>query len=112
MAAVLTLGSLYGIEIKTSFCCPTDFWSWRIDARNIADYRRYKSRWWRHTGLHVWLGNDGGLYGIVALGELTPEEFIEAFGSRWPVTLWSIEQDDLRDEVYAAMWPGWIAKYS
>lgn len=102
-------GSPYGIEIKTSFCDPADFWSWRIEARNVLDYRRRTSRWWRECCLHVWLANDGILHGIVALGGLTLEEFIDTFGSRWPTTLRSIGQENLQNEVYAATRPGQIA---
>src|SRR4051812_43456248 len=80
-------GNLYAIEIETPFCCPADFWSWRIEARNLIDYRRRSSRWWQRSGLHVWLGNDGGLRGIAALGELMPEEFMDAFNSHWQTTL-------------------------
>lgn len=102
-------GGLYGIEIKTSFGGPADFWSWRIEARNVLDYRRRTSRWWRECCLHVWLANDGSLHGIVALGGLTLEEFIDTFGSRWPTTLRSIGQENLQNEVYAASRPGQIA---
>jgi hypothetical protein len=38
-------GSLYGIEIKTFFGGPADFWSWRIEVHNVFDYRRRTSRW-------------------------------------------------------------------
>jgi hypothetical protein len=100
---------LYGIEIKTSFDGPANFWSWRIEARNVFDYRRRTSRWWRECCLHVWLGNDGGLLGIAALGGLIQEKFITAFGSRWPTTLRLIEPKDLPNEVYAASRPGQIA---
>jgi hypothetical protein len=88
-------GGLYAIEIKAAFR-PVSFSSWRIEARNVFDYRRRTSRWWQRSVLHVWLSNDGGLHGIVALGELTPEEFLDAFGSRWLTTLRFIRPNGLR----------------
>jgi len=59
--------------------------------------------------MQVWLGQDGRVRGIVALGSITPEEFSEAF-ARWEPRLRRIGPEELTDEVYAAMRPGVIAE--
>ncbi|HEV2603345.1 MAG TPA: hypothetical protein VGU24_06765 [Microvirga sp.] len=79
---------------------PTDFRSWRIQVRNLLDYRRRACRWWREVGLWLWLSADGQVLGIVSLGAVTEEEFIEAVGRRWPVKLTHISIEDLRSEAY------------
>ena len=72
------------------------------------DYRRQESRWWRDLGLWGWLGSDGHVRGIVNLGSVLEDEFLRAFGRRWPTTFRTIEVQDVRNEVYLAMRPGII----
>jgi hypothetical protein len=99
---------LHGVKFSTHLT-PKEFHSWRIAARNIIDHRRRQCRWWHGVQMQVWLGADGQVRGVGALGSITPEEFIEAF-SRWQPTLRRIAPEEVTDEVYAAMRPGVIAK--
>jgi hypothetical protein len=59
--------------------------------------------------MQVWLGADGRVRGVVCLGSITSEEFIQAF-SRWQPTLRRIGEEEHADEVYAAVRPDVIAK--
>jgi hypothetical protein len=93
------------IELAPSLA---DFWSWRVEARNVVDYRRRTDRWWRDLALSVWLNQDGMMRGIVALGPVTPNEFLTVF-SRWPTALRPITPSSLRDEVYAVVQPSRLA---
>jgi hypothetical protein len=93
------------IELAPSFA---DFWSWRVEVRNLVDYRRRTDRWWRDLALNVWLNQDGVVRGIVALGSVTPDEFLAVF-SRWPTALRPITPSTLREEVYAIVQPSRLA---
>jgi hypothetical protein len=42
---------------------------------------------------------------VVALGSITENEFMNALGSRWPITLRQINPDALPDELYAVVHP-------
>ncbi|WP_262266036.1 hypothetical protein [Microvirga yunnanensis] len=92
--------NLFVVEIKLALSSFADFWSWRVEARNIVDYRRRTDRWWRDLALNVWLNQDAMMRGIVALGPVTPDEFLAAF-TRWSTALRPITPSTLRDEVYA-----------
>lgn len=96
------------VEIELARSSLADFWSWRVEARNVVDYRRRIDRWWRDLAVSVWLNHDGVMRGIVALGSVTPDEFLAVF-SRWPTTLRSIAPSALRDEVYAIVQPSRLA---
>jgi hypothetical protein len=85
-----------------------DFWSWRVEVRNVVDYRRRTDRWWRDLALNVWLNQEGMVRGIVALGPVTPDEFLSVF-SRWPTALRPITPSTLRGEVYAIVQPSRLA---
>jgi hypothetical protein len=100
--------NLYLVEIELAKSSFADFWSWRIDVRNVVDYRRRTDRWWRDLVLSVWLNQDGMIRGIVALGPVTPDEFLEVF-SRWPSALWAITPSVLRDEIFAIVQPSRLA---
>jgi hypothetical protein len=54
------------------------------------------------------LSQDGVMRGIVALGAVTPDEFLAAF-ARWPTALRPITPSILRDEVYAIVQPSQVA---
>jgi hypothetical protein len=92
------------VEIKLALSSFADFWSWRVEARNVVDYRRRTDRWWRDLALNVWLNQDGMMRGVVALGPVTDDEFLAAF-SRWPTALRPITPSSLRDEVYTIVQP-------
>jgi hypothetical protein len=96
------------VEIKLAPSSFADFWSWRVEARNVVDYRRRIGRWWRDLTLNVWLNQDSMVRGIVALGPVTPDEFLAVF-SRWPTALRAITQSSLRDEIYAIVQPSQLA---
>ena len=96
------------VEIKLALSSFADFWSWRVEARNVVDYRRRTNRWWRDLALNVWLNQDGTMRGIVALGPVTPGEFLAAF-SRWSTALRPITPSTLRDEVYVIVQPSQLA---
>jgi hypothetical protein len=100
--------NLHVVEIGIGTSHVSDFHSWRIEARNLIDYRRRTSRWWCESGLHVWLAHDSRLLGVVTLGSVTAEEFILAFTSRWPTALRPISSDNLRNEIFGAVRPGVI----
>jgi|tagenome__1003787_1003787.scaffolds.fasta_scaffold19546896_1 hypothetical protein len=76
----------------------------RIATRNLINHQRRQCRWWRGISLYCWLGQDGRVRGIVALGSITSEEFEEAF-RRWEPDLKRIAEEELANEVYAAMGP-------
>jgi hypothetical protein len=94
------------IEIDAAIASTADFRKWRIEARNILDCRRRESRWWRDTGLWVWRQNCGQVRGIIGLGSVLSNEFMEAFDRRWPTTLRSIAASDLKSEIVGAILPG------
>jgi hypothetical protein len=100
--------NLYLVEIELGPSSFADFWSWRVEVRNVADYRRRMGRWWREFALNVWLNQNGMVRGIVALGPVTPDEFLAVF-SRWPTALRPITPSTLRDEVYAIVQPSRLA---
>jgi hypothetical protein len=100
--------NLRAVEIDIAPSSMADFWSWRIEARNVIDYRRRTNRSWRHCGLIVWSGADHKLRGIVFLGAVAPVDFLVAF-SRWPTTLRPIDPAVLRDTIYVIVKPGSIA---
>jgi hypothetical protein len=100
--------NLFVVEIELTTSVLADFWFWRIEARNVVDYRRRTDRWWREFALSVWLNQDGMIRGIVALGPVTPDEFLAVF-SRWPTALRPLTPSTLRDEVYATVEPSRLA---
>jgi hypothetical protein len=99
--------NFYVIEIALEPSSFADFWAWRVEVRNVVDYRRRTDRWWRDLALNVWLNRDGMMRGIVALGPVTPDEFLAVF-SRWPTALWPITPSTLRDEIYAIVQPSQV----
>jgi hypothetical protein len=98
---------LHAVKFETAFS-PTEFHSWRIAARNLIDHQRRVSRWWRGVSLHCWLGADGRVRGIVALGSITPEECNEAFG-RWEPDLRRIGPEEVAGVVLEVVRPGVVA---
>jgi hypothetical protein len=96
------------VEIKLEPSSFADFWARRVEVRNVVDYRRRTDRWWRDLAVSVWLSQDGMMRGIVALGAVTPDEFLAAF-ARWPTALRPITPSTLRDEVYAIVQPSQVA---
>jgi hypothetical protein len=100
--------NLYAVEIDIAPTSPADFSTWRIEARNVIDYRRRTNRWWRNCGLTVWLGADQRLRGIVFLGPVALVEFLAAF-SRWQTTLRPVDPAVLRETIYSIVRPGMIA---
>jgi hypothetical protein len=72
---------LFAVTFNTNLS-HEQFRSWRTAARNLVDYQRRESRWWRGVSMQVWLGTDGRLRGVVSLDAITPEEFAEAL-RRW-----------------------------
>lgn len=60
-------------------------------------------------GMWIWLSHDASVRGIVTLGSLTEEEFIAAFGSKWPTTIQPVEARLLRQHIYHAMRPEIVA---
>jgi hypothetical protein len=99
---------LYAVEIDIALLSPAGFWSWRVEVRNVIDYRRRTNRWWRNCGLNVWLGADQRLRGIVFLGPVAPVDFLAAF-SRWQTTLRPVDPTVLRETIYSIVRPGMIA---
>ena len=100
--------NLCAVEIELAQSSFADFWSWRVEVRNVVDYRRRTDRWWRNLALSVWLNQDGMMRGIVALGPVTPDEFLAAF-ARWPTALRPITPSTLRDDIYAIVQPSRVA---
>lgn len=96
---------IFAVTIATSLADATQFSSWRKTARNLIDYRRRSSNWWRDTGMWLWLSRDTSVRGILTLGALTEDEFIAAFDRRWPTTIQPIEVKLLREHIYYAMRP-------
>ncbi len=97
---------LFAVTIAPTLSAQINFRSWRIQVRNLVDYRRQKSKWWRHLGFWNWLGSDGHVRGIVSLGSVLEDEFLRAFSQRWPTTLKPIDVETVRNEIYFAMRPG------
>ena len=100
--------NLCAVETELAESSFADFWSWRVEVRNVVDYRRRTDRWWRDLALSVWLNQDGMMRGIVALGPVTPDEFLAVF-SRWPTALRPITPSTLRDDIYAIVQPSRVA---
>jgi len=100
--------NLHAVEIDIASTSPADFSTWRIEARNVIDYCRRTSRWWRHCGLIVWLGADHKLRGVVFLGSVAPVDFLAAF-SRWPTTTRPMSPALLREAIHGFVKPGMIA---
>ena len=98
---------LHAVKFSTHLS-PTEFHSWRIAARNIIDHQRRQCRWWRGVQMQVWLGADGRVRGIVALGSITSGEFTEAFG-RWEPSLRRIGPEEVAGVVFEAVRPGVVA---
>ncbi|MDF2970552.1 MAG: hypothetical protein K0R61_1002 [Microvirga sp.] len=99
---------LHAVNFRTALY-PGEFRCWRVSVRNLIDHQRRSSNWWRGVSMHVWLGQDGRVRGVVALDAIMAEEFEEAF-RRWPPTMRRIAPEELADEVYAAVRPGVIAE--
>ncbi|MBL0406827.1 hypothetical protein JKG68_23055 [Microvirga aerilata] len=99
---------LFAITFTPTLTSQADFRSWRIQVRNVLDYRRRESRWWRDVGLWGWLNADGHIKGIASLGAILEDEFLHAFGRRWPTTLRAIDEKELRNEVYFSVRPSMI----
>jgi hypothetical protein len=100
---------LFAVTLAPTLTSHTDFRSWRVQSRNLVDHQRRGSRWWRDLGLWVWLNADGHIKGIVSLSVLE-DEFLRAFGRRWPTTVRAIDEKELRNEVYFAVRPSVIAQ--
>jgi hypothetical protein len=100
---------LHAVEIEVPISTLADFWTWRVQARNIVDYSRRACQWWRDVSLCVWLCEDGRIRGLVSLGSIAPEEFLGAVGRRWPTTLRAIDPTKVREEIYGVIRPGQIA---
>lgn len=102
-------GKLYAVQIDLTPSSLADFWRWRAEVRNLINYRRRESRWWRSVGMQVWLCYDGKLRGITNLGSLMETEFLGPFTRRWLTTLRSIDPSDLRREIASIVHPNMIA---
>jgi hypothetical protein len=87
-----------------------EFVRWRGRVRNAFEHRRRASSYFKGTGVWLWLQNDGSVRGIVSLGAVTADEFVAAFGRRWPITLKPIDVAAVRDQVYYITRPGIIAE--
>lgn len=99
-------GKLFVFEAGLPSPSLADFWNFRVEARNLIDYRRRSDCWWREFLLHSWFCRDGIVRGIGSLGSLTPAEVSEAFQTRWPTTLRAISPDSLRLEIVSIIDPG------
>jgi len=102
-------GSLHVIEIDIDAAKYSEFWAWRVEVRNLVDYRRRGDRWWRDFCMTLWLCADGHVRGIAGLGSLTPTEVISTLSTRWTTTLRPITRASLRSEILAAIDPTVIA---
>jgi len=58
--------------------------------------------------MQVWLGDDGQVRGVGALGSITPEEFASEF-SRWHPILRRIGPEEVAGVVFEAVRPGVVA---
>src|SRR4051794_11326596 len=94
---------LFSIQFDTNVSLG-EFDRWRRAVRNLVDHQRRESRWWHEVSIRVWLGADGRLRGVASLDAITAEEFEEAF-ARWPVSLRSMQPNDLGSAIYAAIEP-------
>jgi hypothetical protein len=99
----------YAITIELPSSSLADFWAWRVEARNLIDYRRRTCRWWREVALHVWFCQGGSVRGVVSLGSVTCAEALAAFNCRWPTILRLVDLAELRQEIAAIVRPGIIA---
>lgn len=100
---------IFAVTIAANLVDTTQFSSWRKTARNLIDYQRRSSKWWREMGMWIWLSHDGSVRGIVTLGSVTEGEVIAAFGRRWPTTIQPVEERFLREHIYYAMRPEVVA---
>lgn len=100
---------IFAVTIAANLADTTQFSYWRKAARNLFDYRRRSSNWWRSTGMWLWLSRDSSVRGILTLGALTEDEFITVFDRRWPTTIQPIEVKLLREHIYYAMGPAVVA---
>lgn len=101
--------NLATISIDPKFQSIPDFRQWRIEARNLLDYRRRQNRWFRELGLWVWRCQDGQIRGVISLAAVTTDEFKAAFDRRWPTTLRPIDPAALRDDVISVLQPDMIS---
>jgi hypothetical protein len=99
-------GKLFAIEMQLPSKGLADFWSFRIQCRNLVDHRRRRDFWWCSLLLHVWMGQDGMARGIESPGSLTSCEVQEAFQSRWPTTIRPLDSENLRSEIVQIVRPG------
>jgi hypothetical protein len=98
-------GRTCAIAIDAGAFTLTEFRNWRIELRNIVDYRRRASRWWNTFSLRLWLSRDGCTRGVVNFGSVTEDEVLEVLGVRWSTTLRPVAPEGLRDELYTAVRP-------
>jgi hypothetical protein len=99
---------LVATEFTTAISSPAEFARWRIEVRNIVDYRRRECCWRREVGLWTWLSVDGRVRGVLSLGSLTEDEFVAALDWRWPTALQALTSSELRDGILAAIQPTMI----
>jgi hypothetical protein len=59
--------------------------------------------------MQVWLGDDGQVRGVGALGSITPKEFASEF-SRWHPILRRIGPEEVAGVVFEAVRPGVVAE--
>jgi hypothetical protein len=99
---------LVAIEFSTTISSPAEFARWRIEVRNIVDYRRRECCLWSEVGIWTWLSAGGRVRGVLSLGSLTVDEFVAALGSRWPTAIRAITCSELRDGILTAIRPTMI----
>jgi hypothetical protein len=102
-------GKLFCVQVGLPNATLADFWGFRIEARNLVDYRRHGCRWWREFMCHLWLGQDGRVRGVGCLGSLISSEVLEAFQTRWPTTMRVIAPENLRSEIVSIIRPSAIS---
>lgn len=100
--------NLATIELDPKIQSSADFRQWRIEVRNLLDYRRRQNRWYRELGLWVWHCQDGKIRGVISLAAVTKDEFKAAFDRRWPTTLRPIDPATLRNDVISVLQPDMI----
>jgi hypothetical protein len=100
---------LFALTTAPNLLSPADFPCWRVQVRNLLDYRHRASKWWSDVGVWSWLSADGQVRGVTCLGSVADEEFLDVFGRRWPAALRVIDSVDLRHSLYLdALRPGVI----
>jgi hypothetical protein len=87
-----------------------EFANWRSQFRNSVEYKRRVHSYFRGLGLWCWLMKNGQVRGILDLGRAAPDEFIAAFGQRWPVTLQPVQTAALRNDIFFMTRPCMIAE--